>query len=243
MKNVVIFQDFVKAKTYGHNWQIEELFNYFKAQIDNSLYWGWKPEDIIICTNLNFEYKNATIVKLNNICQYNKYFNKQYGILELLEREIITENFWFHDFDDWQVGEMVFPHFHGDIGMGKYINAQQWNTGSIFVKPSSVDIWRLIVDFMDENKKHPQVDNKGDENIVNLVYGLYRNIQNRFSLLNNQYNVGCTQFEMRYKNAIKPIIVAAFKPDEEKNVQKFINKGIVDKPLLNIFKKHNIGVK
>tara|TARA_R100000995_G_scaffold84637_2_gene64035 strand:- start:3396 stop:4127 length:732 start_codon:yes stop_codon:yes gene_type:complete len=243
MKNVVIFQDFVKAKTYGHNWQTEELFNYFRAQIDNSLYWGWKPEDIVICTNLDFEYKNANIVKLDNICQYNKYFNKQYGILELLERKIITENFWFHDFDDWQVGEMVFPNFNGDIGMGKYINAQQWNTGSIFVKPSSVDIWRLIVDFMDENKKHPQVDNKGDENIVNLVYGLYREIQNRFSLLNNQYNVGCTQFEMRYESAIKPIMVAAFKPDEKKNVQKFIDKEIVDKYLLDIFKKHNIGVK
>jgi len=243
MKNVVIFQDFVRAKTYGHNWQIEELFNYFRAQIDNSLYWGWKPEDIVICTNLDFEYKNANIVKLNNICQYNKYFNKQYGILELLEREIITENFWFHDFDDWQVGEMIFPNFNGDIGMGKYINAQQWNTGSIFVKPSSVDIWRLIVDFMDSNKKHPQVDNKGDENIVNLVYGLYREIQNRFSLLNNQYNVGCTQFEMRYESATKPIIVAAFKPDEEKNVQKFIDNDILDTYLINIFKKHNIGVK
>ena len=243
MKNVVIFQDFVKAKTYGHNWHTEELFNYFRAQIDNSLRWGWKPEDIVVCTNLDFEYKNANIVRLENICQYNKYFNKQYGILELLEKGIITEDFWFHDFDDWQVGEMTFPYFNGDIGMGKYINAQQWNTGSIFVKPSSVDIWRLIVDFMDENRNHPQVDNKGDENLVNMVFGLYREIQHRFSLLNNQYNVGCTQFEMRYESAIKPIIVAAFKPDEEKNVKKFIDKGIVDNYLLNIFKKHNIGVK
>ena len=138
MKNVVIFQDFVRANTYGHNWHTEELFNYFRAQIDNSLRWGWKPEDIVVCTNLDFEYKGANIVRLENICQYNKYFNKQYGILELLEKEIITENFWFHDFDDWQTSEMIFPDFDGDIGMGKYINAQQWNTGSIFVKPSSL---------------------------------------------------------------------------------------------------------
>jgi hypothetical protein len=243
MKNVVIFQDFVQAKTYGHNWQTEELFNYFRAQIDNSLYWGWKPEDIIVCTNLDFEYKNANIVKLNNICQYNKYFNKQYGILELLERKIITENFWFHDFDDWQVGELNFPNFNGDIGMGKYIDAQQWNTGSIFVKPTSVDIWRLIVDFMDMNRSHPQVDNKGDENLVNMVHNLYPEIQSRFSLLNNKYNVGCTQFDMRYDSAEKPIAVAAFKPDEEKNVKKFLNKNILNENLMNIFKKHNIGVK
>ena len=73
MKNVIIFQDFVEAKTYGHAWDTEELFNYFRAQIDNSIYWGWKPEDIIVCTNLNFEYRDATIVKLDNICQFNKY--------------------------------------------------------------------------------------------------------------------------------------------------------------------------
>jgi len=48
---------------------------------------------------------------------------------------------------------------------------------------------------------------------------------------------------MRYESAIKPIMVAAFKPDEKKNVQKFIDKEIVDKYLLDIFKKHNIGVK
>ena len=240
MKNVIIFQDFVKAKTYGHNWKTEELFNYFRAQIDNSLYWGWKPEDIIVCTNLDFEYKDATIVRLNNICQYNKYFNKQYGILELLESEIITEEFWFHDFDDWQTEKMIFPEFDGDIGMGKYIDAKQWNTGSIFVKPSGVDIWRLIVDFMDENRNHPYVDGVGDENVVNMVYNLYRELQTRFSLLNNKYNVGCTQFDMRYGSAEKPVVVAAFKPDEEKDIKQFIDTKIVSEDLLQIFEENKL---
>jgi hypothetical protein len=240
MKNVVIFQDFVKHKTYGHQWQTEELFNYFKAQIDNSLRWGWNPEDIVVCTNLDFEYKNVTIQKLNNICQFNKYFNKQFGIHELLKEQHINEKFWFHDFDDWQVSEMIFPDFDGDVGMGKYIDGQQWNTGSIFVKPSSVDIWELIVDFMNENKKHSSLDNVGDENVVNMVYHLYPEIQTRFSLLNNQYNVGCTQFEMRYNSAVKPVIVAAFKPDETKELSLFYDNEIVDDTLLDIFKKNNL---
>jgi hypothetical protein len=95
--------------------------------------------------------------------------------------------------------------FEGDIGMGKYINGEQWNTGSIFVKPSGMDLWELIVNFMDENQKHPKLDNVGDENVVNMVYHLYPEIQNRFSLLNNQYNVGCTQFDMRYESAATTI--------------------------------------
>ena len=241
MKNVIIFQDFLESKSYGHTWNIVELFNYFRAQIDNSIYWGWKLEDIIVCTNLDFEYRDATIVRLDNICQYNRFFNKQYGILELLEREIITEEFWFHDFDDWQTGKIVFPEFDGDIGMGKYINGEQWNTGSIFVKLKSLDLWKIIVSFMIENRTRQNIWDMGDENVVNFVYSrLTEEQRQRFSLLNNKYNIGCTGFEDRYESAEKPICVAAFKADEEKEVRKFVDKNIVNKDLLDIFEKHNI---
>ena len=49
----MIFQDFDTSDTYGHKWEQEELFNYFKCQIDNSINFGWKPEDISvsICTS------------------------------------------------------------------------------------------------------------------------------------------------------------------------------------------------
>ena len=92
---------------------------------------------------------------------------------------------------------------------------------------------------MEENKKHPALDNVGDENVVNMVYHYYPEIQNRFSLLNNKYNVGCTQFDMRYNTADKPVVVAAFKPDE-KGIEKFINKKIIPEELLNIFNKYGL---
>jgi|TARA_R110001592_G_scaffold54783_2_gene167813 hypothetical protein len=241
MKNVVIFQDFVNGVTYGHQWQQEELFRYFRAQIDNNLSIGWNPKDIIICTNLEFEYKDIQIIKLEHECKFNKYFNKQYGIWELLDKGIIDEPFWFHDFDDWALNLFEFPEFEGDIGMCRYIDGREWNTGSIFVKPESIDIWKFIIDFMKEHRKNPAVDNKGDENVVNLVYKIYPFLQFRFSLLNNQYNVGCTQFESRYNSAIKPINVGAFKPDEFDGINKFIDKNLVSSELLNIFKKHKIS--
>lgn len=242
MKNVIIFQDFVTNVTYGHQWQQEELFRYFRAQIDNSLNLGWSTKDIIICTNLEFEYKDITIIRLEHQCKFNKYFNKQYGIWELLDKKLIDEPFWFHDFDDWALQKFEFPTFDGDIGMCKYINGEQWNTGSIFVKPSSVDIWALIVEFMKENKTHPHIDNKGDENIVNMVYNFYPEMQHRFSLLNNQYNVGCTQFDIRYNSATKPIYVGAFKPDDPKNINYFIEKDLVPTKLLHIFNKHKLNI-
>jgi len=237
MKNVIIFQDWIREKTYGHNWQQDELFAYFRAQIDNSIRCGWDVKDIVVCTNLNFAYKNITILKLHDICQYNKYFNKQYGIAEILRRELITEPFWFHDFDDWQLHPFTFPDFDGDIGLCKYIDFTQWNTGSIFVKPSSKDIWELIVEFMKLNEDHPELLQVGDENIFNLIYDQYPEIQHRFSLLNNRYNLGYTQFDIRYDSAIKPIVIGAFKPNNVPNINKFTDKNLIPSKLLNIFKE------
>ena len=48
MKNVMVFQDYDTSDTYGHQWKQEELFKYFKCQIDNSINHGWEPKDICI---------------------------------------------------------------------------------------------------------------------------------------------------------------------------------------------------
>ena len=237
MKNVVIFQDWIEKNTYGHGWTQDELFAYFKARIDNSINLGWDVNDIIVCTNLDFSYKDVQIIQLYDICQYNKYFNKQYGIAELLRRELITEPFWFHDFDDWQLAPFTFPEFDGDIGMCKYIDFTQWNTGSIFVKPTSLDIWELIVEFMKINSSNPGLEQIGDENIVNYIYNQYPEIRSRVSLLDSRYNVGCTQFDMRYIDATKPILVGAFKPGTP-GQDLFASKQMLTNDLENTFKLH-----
>jgi len=239
MKNVIIFQDWIREKTYGHHWKQDELFSYFRAQIDNSLRLGWNTADIIICTNLDFKYKNVTIIPLSDICQYNKYFNKQYGIAELLRNNIITEPFWFHDFDDWQLVPFDFPNFDGDIGMCKYINFSQWNTGSVFVKPSSLDIWELVVEFMKINDNHPNLLQIGDENIVNFIYQQYPEIQSRFCELDCKFNVGVTQFKMRFDKASKPIVIGAFKPSSN-DYNLFKQHNLIHSELNEIFKLHNI---
>jgi hypothetical protein len=237
MKNVVIFQDWIRHKTYGHAWQEEELFAYFKAQVDNSLRLGWQATDIVICTNLDFKYKEVTILKLNDICQYNKYFNKQYGIAEILRNELITEPFWFHDFDDWQLQPFEFPNFSGDIGLCKYIDFSQWNTGSIFIKPQSRDIWQLMVEFMKLNDSHESLLQTGDENIFNYIYQQYPEIQHRFSWIDTTYNVGVTQFEQRIEKASKPIMIGAFKPGSA-GYNRFKHANLITKDLENIFKEH-----
>lgn len=239
MKNVIIFQDFIREKTYGHSWYQDELFKYFRAQIDNSLRLGWLPADIVVCTNLNFSYKDVTVLKLEDICQYNKYFNKQYGIAEILVKEHISEPFWFHDFDDWQLTPFTFPEFGGDIGMCKYIDFTQWNTGSIFVKPSSRYFWELVVDFMKINEDHPSLLQVGDENIFNLIYNQYPELKDTITELDTTYNVGVTQFDLRYQRATKPVKIGAFKP-ASKGCEVFRAAGLVPEELITIFKEHEL---
>ena len=42
----------------------DELFKTFKMQIDNALYYGWNPEDIILGANFEFEYKGINYIKI-----------------------------------------------------------------------------------------------------------------------------------------------------------------------------------
>jgi len=237
MKNVMIFQEFVDKNKY----KTEELFNFFRAQIDNSFRFGWKSSDIYICTNLDFSYENVNVVKMKKLCNFNKFANKVYGICELLEENIITDNFWFHDFDDWQINQFDFPSFEGDVAMAKYVNFTQWCLSDIFIKPSSLNIWQLFYEFTESNRSNIEPNPRlGDDAILNFLYNNYPEIQPRFHQLNSRYCVGCTQFDMRYNAAELPVYIIAMKPNKD-NRKQFQDKNLLSDDLLNIFKKHNLN--
>lgn len=239
MKNVIIFQDFVRG-TYGKEWKQEELFSYFRAQIDNSLELGWKASDIIILTNLPFNYKDVEIIQSKHECTYNKYFNKLLGIWELIYYKHIQEPFWFHDFDDWQIAPMDLPDFKGEIGACKYINFTQWNTGSLFIKPNSLPFWQLCKDFIEQNDSHPSLLQTGDENIFNLLY--QQNIEQLRDFIEEisyDYNIGMTGLEERLNRASSPKVVA-FKP-EGAIIEKLSRYNLVPNYLVRIFNEHELN--
>jgi hypothetical protein len=235
----MIFQDFVRG-TYGKEWHQAELFKYFKAQIDNSIELGWEPSDIIILTNLPFEYREVKIIKSIHECTYNKYFNKLLGIWELIYYKHIGEPFWFHDFDDWQTYSMTLPEFDGEIGACKYINFTQWNTGSLFIKPTSLPFWQLCKDFIESNDSHPTLLQIGDENIFNLLYN--QNIEQLRDFITEvpyDYNIGMTGLDERLARANSPKVVA-FKPSTE-TITKLEKYKLVPERLLRIFSTYEFN--
>ena len=223
MKNLMVYNkvDFDPDNMYGHSYDLEVLKNQMRLQIDNSIRFGWKPEDIIIGCNFPFEFRGVKSVLLKNICKHNNFFNKFYGILELYERKILTDIAWFHDLDSFQINEFECPGFVGDMGICTYVYNEEYNTCSMFLKPSCVDMVRSVVEAMENMKTNPQ--RVSDEHVVSGVITHNPKMTGRHSKLNNEFNVGLTHFAKRYDAANKPVKVIGFNPTVKKGFDVYVH--------------------
>ena len=238
MKNVYIYNVVEDNIRYDN----ELLLNYFRAQVDNSLRFGWKKEDIIIGTNFDFEHNGVKNIKLENICTTNIFNNKWYGMLELMNNGYIDDDFWFHDQDSWQVSKVEFPEFVGEIGGCTYVYTPEWNTCSMFLKQTSVSIVEYIVEFM---KMNDNTNFYSDENYISLLRG-GSPIQDYLTTLNNKFNVGLTHMEKRYQAAEKPVCALGFQPHVQSSWDVFIegkndlDLKLIDNEMIKLFKTYNL---
>jgi hypothetical protein len=240
MKNVLIYNK-ISDKP---RWSNEELFSSFRAQIDISLTRGWKKEDLIIGTNFDFEYKGIKNKPLTDICTTNPFCNKFYGMLEMMENGMLDDDFWFHDQDAWQLhDDLDFPEFTGEIGGCTYVFTPEWNTCSLFIKKSAANILEFIVNFMKMNPDYLE-SVQSDEHVISSLRHGRTEIDEYLSTINNQYNVGRTKMEHRYKAAAKPIFVGGFVPQIPDSVQVFNGENnemkinLIDDTLDNAFRTH-----
>ena len=82
----------------------DKTIRFIKAQIENSIALGWKPEDIIIATNFNVEYMGVKTHILDEICDYSQFYHKQYATLELMKKGLFEgQDIWYHDLDAFQL--------------------------------------------------------------------------------------------------------------------------------------------
>jgi FkbM family methyltransferase len=230
MKNVMIYNRLDDNLRYTD----EVLINTLKAQVDNSIRMGWDVNDIIIGTNFDFEYRGVKNKPLNNVCRYNPFVNKFYGMLELMETGVLTEDFWFHDQDNWQVTPFEFPEFTGEIAGCTYVATGEWNTASLFVKKTAKFAMEYIKQFCDLNQN---LNLFGDEHYVAIIRA-QTELAPYLSTINNKYNVGKTHFEDRYNAAEKPICVIGIKPSHENEMNPFYVNGLINKDLNLIFNKY-----
>ena len=223
----------------------EKTENFLRAQIDNSLDFGWKPNDIIIATNFDFEYRGVKTYIMDEICDYSQYFHKQYALLECMKKGMFgNKNIWYHDLDAFQVNNFEFPIFDGDWGTCVYPggDGHSLQCGVMYFKPTAQDIFEEMVQLMKEKKFGTH-----DDEVVSRNFGkLNPKYSNRISVINTRWNVGMTGFKNRYGMAMKPINVVHFHPDKQREWDVMAegknehNVQLIDERLQNIFKKHNL---
>lgn len=236
MKNVIIYNKVNESKNGGkiNDFIIEK---YLKAQVENSLYYGWKENDIIIATNFPFEHMGVKNLELNDVCEFSGYNNKWYGIREIFLNHF-KEECWLHDYDNWQINPIEFPEFTGKISGCTYVFTEEWNTASMFFKKDCEDILNYIYEFLEFNK---QIPFNGDESAIAVLRRIDE-VKNYFSTIDNKYNVGLTKLEHRYNAATKPVCVLGLKTlnvgSYENFNKKYSNLELIPKHLDEIVNKY-----
>lgn len=174
-----------------------------KAQVENSIELGWKPEDIILLTNFDFEFMGirARKIVLNDFCFTG---SKIFGLVWWFNNNKVEDVIWAHDLDCWQNVWFDCPEFKTDVGGVQYSNPK-WNGGSIFWKPGSKDVVDEIVKRLTEDEALKE------EPLLNKVFKS-KEFRERITNLNSTYNVGCSGFIPRYERSVKPIRVPHFHP-------------------------------
>ena len=237
MKQVIIYNQLDVEYHGGKRYVNEELFRFLQCQIDISLHLGWKPEDIILGTNFDFEYRGVKNHHLTNICTWSGFNNFWFGALELLQNGVITDNFWLHDHDSWPIRKFDFPEYNGEIAGCEYIGTEQWNCGSIYCKKSCTDTLEYIVDTLMLNK---EVIVSSDEIIISHLRA-YSPIKNKLTSINTTYNVGVTHGPLRLAAASKPVNVLSFNPGIDAGRKRLMDTGLyneIPKDILEIYQKY-----
>ena len=174
-----------------------------KAQIENAIEVGWKPEDIILLGNFDFEFMKVKSqqIAMNDFCLTG---SKMFALKWLMEQSV-DDVVWSADLDCWQNVWFECPEFDGHVGASQYSNPK-FNGGSIFWKPEAWDIVNEVVNRLIENSE------RKEEPTLNKVFKS-KEFKDRVSVLDHSYNVGCSGFAPRHERSLKPIRVCHFHPN------------------------------
>lgn len=201
MKNLMIYIN--PRKGWEEDYNTPSLV---ELQLDCSLDF-WQPEDILFITNFPYEYRGVKTVLVpdNLFCRHDRKATKINTVIHLIEQKMVDGLTWFHDID-------AFPLRPFDVVISKdagFTNGgytRKWNTGSFFFKPTALDIFQWIQKTMYEIRR-------GEEPaLLTLTDADYNNINSRYDLIDNAYNVGMTKTHKVLKKASRPIRVVHFPP-------------------------------
>ncbi len=201
-----------------------------KIQIDNSLELGWKPEDILLVTDFDWEYRGVKsyVLKGDYSALDGNRSSKILVINQLFKDGMIKdgETYWFHDHDAFQLEPM-------DLGVNVAAFTdhgwkETWNAGSFFFDSWARILFQQIFDSMVERNTNEQ----------DAWTYLWDTGAVEKKLLNITYNLGIYHLKSNIDKADKPLMVAHFHPHKPRHLNLFRN--LIPERLVKIFNNYGI---
>ena len=154
MKQLLTANVVEKSKRYN----FEKMDILLKAQIENCIDAGWTPDDIILVSNVDYEFMGVKSVKtdLNESCLTG---SKMYSLDYALKNNLAGEDvIWSRDLDTWLNHYFEEPEIK-DVGISTY-STTKLNGGSVFWRPSAGDIVEHVIFELNqgEEKEEPTLN-------------------------------------------------------------------------------------
>ena len=206
MKNLMVWvhrKAGINGRHYKKCHDFENVLQILRAQIDNSLELGWRPEDIMVYTNFRFRHRGIRRIGRFPIYPSCSFVNK-WTALQQLWNDGCEDDVWYHDCDAWQCVPFTFPDEVRHIGFVPYKFGMQG--GSVFIRHAA----RGLIDEYVSCAMGRDV--KNDEHLWNdFQRGQHHDA---ITLLNTTWNVGRTDWHQRIQAAEKPFRVVHLKSEE-----------------------------
>lgn len=145
LKQVLIYWAYYEPKGFSPNPIVRSHVRYSTVQVDNLLDLGYSPDDLILATNFDWEYKGVKAVPLTRSgaeTSNHKTSSKILGVKELIENGIIHDDdtvYWVHDFDVFQNMRFIPEEMNNyNLGLVPFSSSNKGvTTCSFFIKPKS----------------------------------------------------------------------------------------------------------
>jgi hypothetical protein len=192
-------------------------------QVDNSLELGWRPGDLLVYTNFPFSRHGVRAIevlpgKRPRTARMTS-FHKTQVLLHALDRLEAGETLWYHDADAYQL-----QPFSGSPAPGRDLAACLYSTrqrlliqgGSMFLASGARPLFAGVMELLVHNRY------RKDEFALTDLTGRPEFLD-RFAALDYSYNLGDTDFELRYQLAERPVKVAHFHLERGEHRRKFLD--------------------
>jgi hypothetical protein len=213
-----------------------------KIQIDNSLELGWKPEDIMLVTNFDYEYNGVKSIVIGdeNYCTYHWPATKIYTIVQLFKSGLINKGMcWYHDFDCFQ----LVPFIESDpglesseMGLTNYSRMPRLCSASMFFTETAGDIFEKLKGEIDKSKQDEETE------IMKMI-NCSPDLQKRVKRLNITYAFHKFNLLSCDKIVDKPIRAVHFHLTPDKydfyvRGENKLKKPLIPDRLIKIFNQH-----